>query len=641
MAPVVINQVKKKEKAVANQSIADADALRTENVHLKKRLAEKEAQISMLTSKIAKHKQTEEKLEYQYQSLLTQLETSPDGVLIEDENIRIFSYNQHFIDLWRFPKALVQEALRASDSEILLNHAAAQASDPEGFLEKVRWIDANKEIRSHDEIKLNNGRFIDQFSAPIISNGKYSGRVWYFRDITERKNHEEELHHVANHDMVTGLPNRRLLTDRLGQAIARAQRNGKMLAVCYLDLDNFKPINDEHGHDTGDQLLVNITRQIKDVLRAEDTLARLGGDEFVLLFNDLESVDDVHVILDRLLATVSARTQIGSLAFDVSASIGVALYPEDHVDADTLLRHADQAMYLAKGDGKNRYHIFDPGYDKQVLERMESIVQLRTALEKGEFVLHFQPKVNLLVGRLTGAEALIRWQHPERGLLSPMEFIHHLDGSDIEEAVGEWVIGSALKQIYAWKLDGLSIPVSVNISAKHLLSADFAERLSQTLERYPDIIPSYLELEIVETAAFSDMSQAFDTLTRCRELGVKVALDDFGTGYSSLTYLRQLPVNTLKIDQSFVRDMLTDPSNRGIVLSVVQLAQTFSREVIAEGVETLEQGEMLLRLGCQVMQGYGFARPMPAELMPNWIQQWREKAIWQKLDTTNVHKSSF
>lgn len=263
----------------------------------KKRLAEKEARVDFLKRDILELQQELEKLVYQHQSLLTQPETSPDGILIEDENIKIFSHNQNFVDLWRFPEELVDAAIRATDSEILLNFAADQTSDPKAFLDKVMWIDANKSICSHDEIQLNDGRFIDQFSAPISANGKYRGRVWYFRDITDRKKHEAALVHVANHDMVTGLPNRRLLSDRLSQAIARAQRVEKNLAVCYLDIDNFKPINDEHGHDIGDQLLRSITQHMKGVLRAEDTLARLGGDEFVLLFNEIESKEDVDIIL--------------------------------------------------------------------------------------------------------------------------------------------------------------------------------------------------------------------------------------------------------------------------------------------------------------------------------------------------------
>ena len=465
----------------------------------------------------------------------------------------------------------------------------------------------------------------------VYNNQEYN--CAYILDITERKKHEAELHRVANHDMVTGLPNRRLLTDRLEQAVVRTRRNRKNLAVCYLDIDDFKPVNDMYGHAVGDQLLLALTQQLKGVLRAEDTLARLGGDEFVLLFNELENIVDVQTILNRVHAIVSTKIRVEYITFRLSASIGVALYPDDDVDPDALLRHADQAMYIAKRAGKNQYHIFDTIHDREAQQRLDNLQQLRMALEKNEFVLHYQPKVNLLSGRVIGAEALIRWQHPERGLLSPADFLHYLDGSDLEIAVGGWVIDSALKQIDAWNADGLSVPVSVNISAGHLLSVDFTARLHAMLDQHPNVKPGYLELEIVETAALSDMSQAVNTLTRCRELGVKISLDDFGTGYSPLTYLRQLPVDILKIDQSFVRDMLTDPSDRGIVISVIQLAKTFDRTVIAEGVETLEQGIMLINLGCRIMQGYGIARPMPAQEIPNWLNQWRAKAVWQSLNT--------
>lgn len=478
------------------------------------------------------------------------------------------------------------------------------------------------------------GLFVWNKASPLRdSEGRLTGAIECIRDITEHKKHEAELLHVANHDMVTGLPNRRLLTDRLDQAVAHTRRNGKTLAVCYLDLDNFKPINDQHGHAVGDRVLVTITQHLKGILRADDTLACLGGDEFVLLLTNLAHTKEVLVILDRVLAAVSSHMQVENTSVSLSASIGVTLYPEDDVDADTLLRHADQAMCRAKENGKNRYHLFDPDHERQVQAHRNNIQRLQEALDNDEFVLHYQPKVDLVSGSIVGAEALIRWRHPEYGLLSPASFLHYLDGSDLEISVGEWVIDSVLKQIDLWSANGLSFPVSANIGAEHLLSVDFAERLRTALEQHPNVAPADLELEIVETAALSDISQAVNTLTRCRALGVKISLDDFGTGYSSLTYLRQLPVDILKIDQSFVRDMLTDPSDRGIVVSVVQLAQTFNRAVIAEGVETLEQGMMLIELGCRIMQGYCIARPMPAEQMPDWVDQWRSTAIWKNLKT--------
>ena len=322
----------------------------------------------------------------------------------------------------------------------------------------------------------------------------------------------------------------------------------------------------------------------------------------------------------------------------VSASIGITFYPQvDEMDADHLLRQADQAMYQAKLSGKNRYHVFDAEQDRSVRGHREGLERIRSALTEREFLLHYQPKVDLVNGEVAGAEALIRWQHPQKGLLSPGAFLHYLNGSDLEIEVGEWVIESVLQQIEVWNAKGISLVVSANISADHLLHTEFSERLRLALERHPKVAPNTLELEILETAAMYDMTQAVGALTRCRELGVQISLDDFGTGYSSLSYLRNLPVHTLKIDQSFVRDMLNDPADLGIVVSVVQLAQTFNRAVIAEGVETMEQGAMLVHLGCRFMQGYGIGRPMPADQITDWIRQWHENAIWRTLNDNTSH----
>ena len=341
-------------------------------------------------------------------------------------------------------------------------------------------------------------------------------------------------------------------------------------------------------------------------------------------------------MLDRVLAIVRGPLGIDGTFVTVTASIGVTLYPEDEADADTLLRHADQAMYLAKEVGKDNYHFFDPVHDHQVRTDRLYLQRLQEALEHREFVLYYQPKVDLLTGEIIGAEALMRWQHPEKGLLPPASFLHYLDGSDVEAAVGEWVIDSVLQQIGAWNALGLSFTVSANVSADHLLRNNFADRLQQLLQAHPEVAPSSLELEILETAALTDMKKAVRTITECRILGVQFALDDFGTGYSSLTYFLNLPVQMLKIDQSFVRVMLEDPGGLGIVESVVRLAQAFNRPVIAEGVETLEHGSMLLHFGCRLAQGYGIARPMPAEQFPAWIQNWQGKAAWRTMVPQSV-----
>jgi diguanylate cyclase (GGDEF)-like protein/PAS domain S-box-containing protein len=473
---------------------------------------------------------------------------------------------------------------------------------------------------------------LQSISVVRDENNRVQHFVSVFADISQLKAHQAELDRVANFDSLTGLPNRRLLTDRLQQSLLRARRSGKLSAVCLLDLDGFKAINDSYGHAVGDQVLVGIAAQLKTTLRAQDTLARMGGDEFVLLLNDLGTVDDCTHILDRVLQALRQPVQADGHLLRSSASIGVSLYPADDADPDTLLRHADQAMYLAKQVGKNRYQMFDLDIDRRTQVRRDGLGELRLALERNEFVLHYQPKVDLVSGEVTGAEALIRWQHPERGLLAPGAFLHHVSGSELEKPLGEWVLDSAMGQIATWARQGLTIKVSVNISADHLLKPDFCDRLALALSLHSAVDPAHLELEMLETAAIEDMEQAVDILRRCMALGVVFSLDDFGTGYSSLTYLRKLPVHTLKIDQSFVRNMLSNAEDLGIVKGVIELANVFHREVIAEGVETLEHGAVLRRMGCRQVQGYGIARPMPAARLPEWQIEWQKARIWLTLE---------
>ncbi|MFZ6780270.1 EAL domain-containing protein [Undibacterium sp. Ji83W] len=461
--------------------------------------------------------------------------------------------------------------------------------------------------------------------------GEIQHYIGIFTDISELKTHEAELDRMAHYDPLTGAPNRRLLADRLGQAVNRANRTNKSLAVCFLDLDGFKEINDKYGHATGDRLLIGVTENLKHVLRADDTLARLGGDEFAVLLSDISSAEESAMVLDRVLIGVSKPIQIDLKSISISASIGVSLYPDDNVDADTLLRHADHAMYLAKEAGKNRYHLFDPENDRKAQQRRQILERLEIALDQDEFVLYYQPKVDLISGEIVGAEALIRWQHPNRGILSPAEFLPHIYGSKLEKPLGEWVIKAAIQQAYHWQLRGIAIRVSANISAHHLLAPEFCDYLQTALRVHPYFQASNFELEVLETAAIADMEQAVAILNRCRQLGVHFSLDDFGTGYSSLTYLRKLPVDTLKIDQSFVRDMLTDVEDMDIVEGVIRLAGAFDRQVIAEGVETMAHGAKLLELGCRLAQGYGIARPMPADQFIDWSVRWKTEARWRDL----------
>lgn len=468
-------------------------------------------------------------------------------------------------------------------------------------------------------------------SAIRDERGRVQHFVGVFSDISRLKAHETELYNIAHFDVLTGMPNRRLLGDRLGQALAHATRQQNLLAVCYLDLDGFKVINDLHGHALGDQLLVQVAERLKKVLRGDDTLARLGGDEFVLLMSDLGTEAESLAVADRVLKVIAEPILLDGLALNISASLGLTLYPQDASDADTLLRHADQAMYQAKEAGKNQCVLFDPVHDREVQAHRERLARLRLAHQHNEFELYFQPKVDLNNGAVIGLEALIRWRHPERGVVAPGEFMPLMEGSDLEFLVGDWVIRTALAQMARWYCDGLRFAVSVNIGAAHLLHPDFVDNLRWMLESQPDVPPSALELEILETAGLADMDRAVEVLTRCRALGVAFSLDDFGTGYSSLAYFRRLPVHMVKIDQSFVRDMLSDENDFDIVDSVVRLARAFNRQVIAEGVETMDHDARLMAIGCHLAQGYGIARPMPAAQVSDWLREWTSRQAWVSL----------
>ncbi len=469
-------------------------------------------------------------------------------------------------------------------------------------------------------------------SAVSDGQGNTLQFVALFSDITTIKEHQSRLEHIAHFDALTNLPNRLLLADRLQQAMAQAQRRGQQLAVAYLDLDGFKGVNDRYGHDIGDQLLIHLATAMKDTLREGDTLARLGGDEFVAVLIDLDGIESCVPMLTRLLDAAAAPVQFGAVVLQGSASVGVTFYPQTHdMEADQLLRQADQAMYQAKLAGKNRYHVFDSDHDSSMRVHHESLERIRLALERREFVLHYQPKVNMHSGKVIGAEALIRWQHSELGLMAPVTFLPVIEDHPLAVEVGEWVIDTALTQIEAWHAVGLHLPVSVNIGARQLQQGDFVARLQAILAKHPKVNPASLELEVLETSALADMAQVSQVIETCLQMGVEFALDDFGTGYSSLTYLKRLRVAMLKIDQSFVRDMLEDPDDLAILQGVIGLAAAFKREVIAEGVETVAHGTALLHLGCALAQGYGIARPMPADQVPAWVASWQPDGAWSEL----------
>ncbi len=565
-------------------------------------------------------------------------DNSYDGIIITDAHHRIVNTNPAFTRI----TGLTQASVMGHQLGTLITHAPAAADTAPAAPPDHHHMTDTLSQQGHWQgevvlVQPSSRTLVCAMSASVVkdSHGQTGHHVVVFSDISHIKAHQAELDQLAYYDPLTGVPNRRMLEDRLGQAVERTRRNGQSLAVCYLDLDDFKPINDRLGHAMGDQLLIQMTQRLQGILRGHDTLARLGGDEFVLLLTDLQQPSEWQLVLDRVLTAVQQPVELGGEDATVSVSVGVTVFPADNADADTLLRHADQAMYRAKQAGRNRYSLFDMAQDREVQVQREQQERLSLALAQNELVLHYQPKVDLETGAVVGAEALIRWQHPDLGLLPPGQFLWQAADSDLEIALGEWVIQTALNQVVHWKQTDSAWPVgacvSVNLSGHQLLKPGFYAWLQETLGQHSAVSPSELELEILESAAIGDMATAAHVMTQCRALGVRFALDDFGTGYSSLAYFRTLPVDMIKIDQSFVRDMLDDPNDLGIVQSVVYLAHAFHRPVIAEGVETLAHAASLLRLGCHLAQGYGIARPMPAAALPAWARGWQEQRQWETL----------
>ena len=438
----------------------------------------------------------------------------------------------------------------------------------------------------------------------------------------------QRLEEVALYDGLTGLPNRRLLEERMHEAMAAAAEAGTQLAVCYLDLDDFKPINDHYGRSVGDGILKAAAVRLREHVRESDTVARLGGDEFVLLMGGFDSLIECANSLDRLVKGLAQPYLVDGMELRVTASIGVILYPRDSHDADTLLRHADHAMYQAKQRGRNRVRFFDTVRDRRALARRSQLERVSEAIDGGELRLYYQPKVDMRRGKVVGAEGLVRWQHPTKGLLPPGAFIPLLDGTELQQRLDWWVIGAGLEQLEVWHAQGLDLGLSLNISARSVQHEGFVSELRSRLESHRRLASDALSLEILESEALGDLDAVANVMERCDDLGVRFALDDFGTGYSSLTYFRRLPAQVLKIDQTFVRDMLRSKDDRNIVEGVVGLARAFQREVIAEGVESAAHGLMLLHMGCDRAQGFGLGEPMPPDQLPTWIERYVSPPLW-------------
>jgi diguanylate cyclase (GGDEF)-like protein/PAS domain S-box-containing protein len=559
------------------------------------------------------------------------LEESREAVMVTDPDGVIVEVNEAFTRLTGYSRA---EALGRTPRLL-----SSGRHGPEFY--RALWRSIQETGQWQGEIwnrRKSGDLYAEQLTITAVRDeaGELRHYVGQFTDITAAKAQQEQLARVTHYDSLTGLPNRLLLVELLEGAMRAAERTSTRLALVYLDLDDFSRFNERHGDQAGDILLLRVAEGLSTALRENadaaegEALARVGGDEFVALLPGLaEDEAGLGVRLARLQAAARLSLSIDGMQEECSGSLGVTLFPQaEPVAAEQLLRQSEQALYQAKLAGRHRVHYYDEAREGAQRRRHRALTELRAALLRDELVLHYQPKVHLQSGALLGVEALLRWQHPERGLVPPGEFLPLIEDSLLAVDIGDWVLRTALDQIRTWKSAGLPLGISVNLSAIQLQQPDFIGYLGQCMQAFSGIGPGELELEILESSAIEDIAAVSRMVEAARGLGVDFALDDFGTGYSSLTYLRRLPARTLKIDRSFVLDMLHDAEDLSIIGGILGLARAFERRVIAEGVETLAHGLALLALGVEWGQGYAIARPMPGAAIPGWVQAWRPPEQW-------------
>jgi diguanylate cyclase (GGDEF)-like protein/PAS domain S-box-containing protein len=572
-----------------------------EVAHLSKAIRD---MVEKLTSEILQRRNAEEGLRLSAKVF----ENNSEAILITDADHNVVSVNRAFTEITGY----AEDEVLGKNPRILASGRQSQAF----YQSFYDTLNSKDQWRGEIWNKRKNGEIYPEWSTiSVLRNeeGKITHYIAVFLDITERKKEEERIQYLANYDVLTGLPNRYLLNDRLDQGITLAQRQKTKMAVMFIDLDHFKNINDSLGHDIGDELLKMVAQRLKVCLRHADTLARQGGDEFVALLGDLSSEDEVTFVAEKMCSSLLEQFTVGEYQLSVTPSIGISIYPDDGDSAIQLLRNADLAMYRAKDAGRNRFEYYKPEMNVKALRRLQLENDLRTAIANGQIMLYYQPKVNVSSGQMVGMEALLRWRHPELGFVSPAQFIPVAEESGLINTIGDWVLHQAALQQRIWQSQGYRIvPVAVNLSARQFGQKDLAERI-QTIVRNAGIPAHFIELELTESMMMEIGEDSLKMMDKLSKAGFDLSLDDFGTGYSSLSRLKLLPIKTLKIDQSFVRDIDTDENDEAIVNATAVLAHAMEMKVIAEGVETPEQLDFIRNLQCEEYQGYLFSRPLPAD----------------------------
>ena len=555
---------------------------------------------------VTERKRAEENLKLQTTFFQQLFENSPEGIAILDNEDRIVKANPAFSSLFRYGMEEMQG--RPINELIVPEEMAAEATALSG---KV----LHKEVISKETYrKRKDGTLVPVsiLGYPVMVDAHQAGVFGIYRDITDRKRSDQRLEYLAHHDTMTGLPNRLFFYERLRQALSAA-RGRHMLAVLFIDLDRFKEVNDTLGHDIGDIVLQTVAKRLTQCGKENDVVARMGSDEFTFLIPSLDTARDVERAVARINAAFARPFTVASQEFHISTSIGVSLYPSDGEDVDTLMKNADIAMYRAKAQGGNTHEFFAPEMSTMAAEKMALKNRLRKALEQEEFRLHYQPKVDSASEKILGVEALVRWNHPEMGLVAPGKFMEVAEETGLILPIGEWVLSAACTQARDWQASGLPpLSVAVNLSARQFQQKNLVEVVARSL-RESRLDPQYLELEITESTAMFDLENTAYVLRRLSDLGIQIAIDDFGKGYSSLAYLKRFPIHSIKIDASFVRDIVTDPDDAAIVKAIITMGHSLKLHVVAEGVETLEQLVFLRAAECDAVQGYFFSRPAAAQ----------------------------
>ena len=559
---------------------------------------------------ITERKQAEEALLFKTALLEAQTETTIDGMLAVDESDHIVLANKQFGLNFGIP----DELLSTRDDLIVRKHVTDKVVDPDAFVERVNYLNSHRDEKSRDELRFKNGKVFDRYSSPLVdSNSRYRGRIWYFRDITERKVAQERVQYLAYYDALTGLPNRTLLQDRLAKALASARRRKDKVAFLFLDLDRFKDINDSLGHSVGDLLLQEVAERLRKFAREQDTVARLGGDEFLITLTQVKDLTDAAVAAERFINAMTAAFVVQGHSLNIGCSIGISIFPEHGADGETLIKNADAAMYSAKDIGRSNFQFFTADMNAQAVERLTLESSLRLALKKKELFLAYQPQMNIATGRITGLEALLRWQHPELGLVPPDRFIRIAENSGLIVPIGEWVLRTACSQARKWQDEGIpAVSVAVNVSAIQFRQEAFCGLVRKVLQE-TGLPPQYLELELTESLLLANAELMLSVVKELRDMGVTLAIDDFGTGYSNFSYLRRYRISKLKIDRSFIRDVAVKPDDAAIATAIISMAKSLNLKVIAEGVEDEVQMSFLRAHQCDEIQGYYFSKPLTVD----------------------------